>query len=111
MKIYISGYSDDIVDIESDNPELVDEFGAYEKPGWIKIFRADNEGLMVFAQYTPEGTPDGTWVIGVTLLLSLIHICIERTACKGPGSEDNWIRKVGCRFYNREMCIRDRYLH
>ena len=68
MKIYISGYSDDIVDIESDNPELVDEFGAYEKPGWIKIFRADNEGLMVFAQYAPEGTPDGTWVIGVTLL-------------------------------------------
>lgn len=68
MKIYISGYSDDIVDIESDNAEMVDEFGAYEKPGWIKIFRGDNEGLMVFAQYAPEGTPDGTWVIGVTLL-------------------------------------------
>lgn len=68
MKIYISGYSDDVVDVESDNKGLTDEFDAYNKPGWIKIFRGDNEGLMVFVQYAPEGTPDGTWVIGVTLL-------------------------------------------
>jgi hypothetical protein len=66
MKIYFSGYSDD--NIEINGTELSDEIGAYDRARFIKLQRPNGDGLIVFGHYAPDGTPDGTWVFGVTLL-------------------------------------------
>lgn len=65
MKVYFSGSSDDCIEIEGAH---VNEFNAFERPGWIKAQTPNGDGLIVYAHYAPEGCPDGTWVLGVTLL-------------------------------------------
>ena len=70
-RIHISGYSDNCVEIEIENKDderMADEFYVWNKPGWLKIETPSGEGLAVFAQYDPDGCPDGTWVLGITML-------------------------------------------
>lgn len=67
MKLYFSGSSDDNFGWEADSG-YGDEIGCYGTPGWFKAQVPNGDGLMVFAHYTPKGCPDGTWVLGVTLL-------------------------------------------
>ena len=67
MKIYFSGSSDDNFGWEADSGHG-DEIGCYQTPGWFRVQAPNGDGLMVFGCYAPEGCPDGTWVIGITLL-------------------------------------------
>ncbi|MDD3029851.1 MAG: hypothetical protein PHS57_06200 [Alphaproteobacteria bacterium] len=69
MKIYFYGSSDDCIEVEcGETCDVSDEYNAYDCPGWLEVKTPSGDGLMVFAHYAPNGFPDGTWVLGVTLL-------------------------------------------
>lgn len=62
------GASDDnfIYDVNG-NP--TDEIGCWSSGASWKVYDPDNdEGLIVFGMYAPDGVPDPTWMIGVSQL-------------------------------------------
>lgn len=67
MKIAFSGSSDDIIEIMCPDQRIDDEIGAFNCQRFMKIEAPNGDGLIVFAQYA-NGTPDGTWTFGITLL-------------------------------------------